>query len=123
MQINLDDGPAVYRIRSYENKALQINQTLYTQSLTLCGQKVWTETYLSPQSSIEEAECFLKLLAFTPQIVLFGTGEQHEFLAPKLQKFFHQQAIGVESMNTASATRTYNVLIAEGRVVVASLKI
>lgn len=56
-----------------------------------------------------------------PEVVLVGTGDRfrllpREFLAP-----LQAVGIGVEVMDTPAACRTFNVLLAEGRKVVAAL--
>jgi uncharacterized protein len=53
--------------------------------------------------------------------VIIGTGERQHFLPPLLMMEFHGQGIGAEVMSTAAACRTFNVLVSEGRNVVAAL--
>lgn len=54
-------------------------------------------------------------------VVLFGTGERAALLMPDLRKALQAKGLMVEAMATGAACRTYNVLIAEGRRVVAAL--
>ena len=56
-----------------------------------------------------------------PEIVLLGTGARQVFPAAHVMMFFHARGIGVEVMATRAACRTFNVLVAEGRRVVAAL--
>ena len=56
-----------------------------------------------------------------PEIVLLGTGAAFSFPEPRKLASLHQAGIGVEVMDTAAACRTYNILMAEGRNVVAAL--
>ena len=56
-----------------------------------------------------------------PELVLFGSGSRLRFVAPRLLRSLLERGIGVETMDTAAACRTYNVLLAEGRSVVAGL--
>ena len=62
-----------------------------------------------------------KLIEQRFEIILIGSGEQTDFLAPELIGLCGQQGIGVECMPTRSACRTFNVLAAESRRVVAIL--
>lgn len=55
------------------------------------------------------------------EIVLLGTGEQLRFPSHEIRQAFAQKGIGFETMATAAACRTYNVLVAEGRGVTALL--
>ena len=66
-------------------------------------------------------EHFEALLATDPEVVLLGTGEQHRFAHPRLLASLASRRIGIESMSTGAACRTYNILMAEGRRVVALL--
>lgn len=67
------------------------------------------------------AEHFSQLLAFEPELVIFGSGPRIRFAHPSLLKPLLERRIGIETMDTAAACRTYNVLLAEGRSVVAAL--
>jgi len=69
------------------------------------------------------AEHFELLLPFQPEIVLLGTGITLRFPCPSITKKLISLKIGVEVMDTSAACRTYNILMAEGRNVVAALLI
>lgn len=61
-------------------------------------------------------EDFEVLLARQPEIVLLGTGNRQRFPHPRLTAGLAARAgIGIESMATVAACRTYNILMAEGR--------
>ena len=67
------------------------------------------------------AEHFAALAALAPELVIFGSGSRLRFPPAALLRTLIEQRIGVETMDTAAACRTYNVLLAEGRSVVAAL--
>jgi len=54
-------------------------------------------------------------------VVLLGTGKSLVFPDPALRKALRAQGLNVEAMDSGAACRTYNVLMAEGRRVVAAL--
>lgn len=56
-----------------------------------------------------------------PELVVFGSGRRLRFVAPALLRSLLERGIGVETMDTAAACRTYNILAAEGRRVTAAL--
>ena len=64
---------------------------------------------------------FTPLAGNHPELVLFGSGLKLRFAQPALLQGLIQQRIGVETMDTAAACRTYNILAGEGRRVVAAL--
>lgn len=55
------------------------------------------------------------------EILLFGCGKKQRFIPAQQLIHFVQQGVGVESMDTAAACRTFNVLASEGRKVAAVL--
>ena len=67
------------------------------------------------------AEHFALLAASGAELVIFGSGPRIRFVKPALLKPLIERRIGVETMDTAAACRTYNVLLAEGRSVIAAL--
>jgi uncharacterized protein len=58
-----------------------------------------------------------------PELVLLGSGRRLRFVSPALLAPLLSQRVGVETMDTAAACRTFNILAGEGRRVVAALLI
>lgn len=56
-----------------------------------------------------------------PELLIFGTGPKLRFVRPVALQALMSQRIGVETMDTAAACRTYNILVGEGRRVAAAL--
>jgi uncharacterized protein len=68
-------------------------------------------------------EHFSVLGESSPELVIFGSGERLRFVKPAFMRRLIEQGIGVETMDTLAACRTYNILAGEGRRVVAALLI
>lgn len=66
---------------------------------------------------------FEPLLALRPEVVILGSGARLRFAHPSAYRALIEARIGLETMDTAAACRTYNVLASEGRTVVAALMI
>ncbi len=64
---------------------------------------------------------FEQLARIRPELVVFGSGERLRFPRPVLLRPLVEAGIGIETMDTAAACRTYNILAGEGRRVVAAL--
>lgn len=64
---------------------------------------------------------FESILALSPEVVILGTGATLRFPHPALTRPLAQAAVGFEAMDTKAACRTFNILMAEGRQVVAAL--
>ncbi|QBQ54864.1 Mth938-like domain-containing protein [Nitrosococcus wardiae] len=76
-----------------------------------------------PPASFSELEKshFQSLLELKPEVVVVGTGERLRFPASYLVEPLLRHQVGVEFMDTAAACRTYNILVGEGRRVIAAL--
>lgn len=54
-------------------------------------------------------------------VLLLGTGLRQVFPPPAIIQAFAERQLGLEPMSTGAAARTYNVLLAEKRLVAAAL--
>ena len=70
-----------------------------------------------------DARHFEQLAALQPELVIFGSGQQIRFPQGFWIKSLIEHQIGLETMDTQAACRTYNVLAGEGRKVIAALLI
>ncbi|MFM6992055.1 MAG: Mth938-like domain-containing protein [Rhodoferax sp.] len=64
---------------------------------------------------------FEPLLAWDIELVLFGSGSRVQFPHPQWLAPLYARRIGVETMDTQAACRTFNFLAGEGRKVAAAL--
>ncbi len=69
------------------------------------------------------AELFDQLAQIKPELVIFGSGGILRFPSPVLQRALMAARIGLETMDTLAACRTYNILAGEDRHVLAVLLI
>ena len=69
------------------------------------------------------AQHFEVLAALKPELVIFGSGSRLRFPQGAWIKSLVEQQIGLETMDTPAACRTYNILAGEGRSVVVALLI
>ena len=74
-----------------------------------------------PNSTIVELteDDFEPLIKSRPELILLGTGKKPVFPPRELVFSLARQGIGLESMDTRAACRTFNILIGEGRKVAA----
>lgn len=106
-------------IRSYEPGRIQVNGIVYSESLILTVDTA-TAWPVADMASLTP-DHLAALLAHGPDLVLLGTGERQQFPAPRLCRPLAEAGVGLEVMTTAAAARTFNVLVAEDRRVVAAL--
>ena len=120
MKFALEPLEQGYTIKAYAPEWIQINTEKHYQSLLLMPDQIigkWPITN-SDQISVDDIQV---LADYQPQIILLGTGASQQILAPKLFASLMAQGIGYEVMATGAACRTYNVLLSEGRKVLAAL--
>ena len=67
------------------------------------------------------ADHFETLVATQPELVIFGSGSRLRFPKPVFLRALMQARIGIETMDTLAACRTYNILAGEGRHVAVAL--
>jgi uncharacterized protein len=114
------DARASQSITAHGEGWIEVNRERYTSSLIVSamGERLdW------PCQSFEELQSadFERILALGPELVLFGSGARLRFPNPQWLAPLYARRIGVETMDTGAACRTYNFLAAEGRRVVAAL--
>lgn len=107
--INRIDGPRIW-----------VNGEVHESSLLV----PWRGAVLRWQPDAWEqldAAHFDDILALKPELVIFGSGTRLRFVAPALYRSLIERRIGIETMDTLAACRTFTVLANEGRTVVAAL--
>jgi len=68
-----------------------------------------------------QASHFARLAEMDVELVLFGSGSHIRFPQPQWLEALYARRIGLETMDTQAACRTFNFLSGEGRKVVAAL--
>lgn len=115
--IALGDAPV---IRRYGPGFIVVNDETVTASVVVTPEGVRADW--PPQSYIElAAEHCTILAAHKADVILLGTGSRQRFPPRAVMERLAASGAGFEIMGTAAACRTYNVLLNEGRRVVAGL--
>ena len=120
MDFNLEIPRDHLFIRSISDEGIRVGNDYYTGSFILSGQQVITDWKVDSIEEIAE-ETLLPIFDMQPEVVLIGCGKTQQFLPPATQALFFSRNVGFEVMITDAACRTFNVLVAEGRNVVAAL--
>jgi len=110
-------------ITAYGEGWIAVNGQRHTHSLVLTssGQLApWSCTRFE-DLTVADFSALTRAMPEGPELVIFGSGSKLRFVSPALLSGLIAQRIGVETMDTAAACRTYNILAAEGRRVVAAL--
>jgi len=116
-----EDSPSEgYFITAYDASSIQVNGKNFSQSLVIAPDKIieqWPPSNIATLS----ADHIKAIGELEPEMVLLGTGNKLTFPAIETYALLIQQGIGVDVMDTGAACRTYNILMSEGRRVVAGL--
>ncbi|KPK38931.1 MAG: hypothetical protein AMJ69_07050 [Gammaproteobacteria bacterium SG8_47] len=91
-----------------------------TTSLILSAEHIIADWPPQRWDEVRE-EHFEAVLALEPELILFGSGANLRLPPVALVRDVNARGIGLETMDTAAACRTFNILVAEGRHVVAAL--
>lgn len=107
-------------IQAYEPGKLRINNVDYTHSLILTPTQVLPDWRPHNFTAIE-ANDFQSVLHLQPDVILLGVGVNLVFPTYAVLAEVYTARVGIEVMTTAAACRTYNLLVSDGRKVVAAL--
>lgn len=119
MQLAAETTTAYPMIQRYHNSSITIAEQNYRDPIIVYQGDV-IDWQVAGIADFNKASLAL-LLDLAAEVVILGTGQQNHFLSAELAVCFQQQGKGLEVMNTSAACRTYNLLLAEGRPVVAGL--
>lgn len=120
MDITQDIADAKYTITGYNDDCIFVNDEPYRQSLIVSPDSLITPWEVSRADQLNE-ENLAQVIRALPEIVIIGTGEKLVLPDPKIIAYFAQYQIGLETMNTPAACRTYGVLAAEARKVMVAI--
>jgi uncharacterized protein len=119
MKFQLETAPGKNLFTAYGAGYVAINNVRHERALVISGDAVQFEW--PAQWDDLAASHFEFLRGMQPEIVLLGTGPTQRFPSPALSRCLFEARIGFEVMATPAVCRTYNILAAEGRNVVAAL--
>lgn len=120
MKLQADRAEGVNVINAYTRQSVSINGQEHHGSVLVPPSGAPLAWPAATLADLTEAH-FEQIAALNPELVVFGSGPTLRFPPPALMRALMQRRIGVETMDTAAACRTYNILVGEGRQVVAAL--
>lgn len=105
-------------VRRVSAHALVVDEREFSASLVLAPDQAIVD--FAPRNVAELDDTAIDtVLSLAPALVLLGTGARQQFPAQAVMAAFLRRGIGIEAMDNAAAARTFNLLAAEGRRVVA----
>ncbi len=107
-------------LRGYSSSGFQVNDEFVSGSVILYPREVHS-CPISEDTEITNQLLEPHLKFLRPDMVLIGVGHNPQHLYQPLREYARKQGVGIDIMSTSSACRTWNVLLSEGRQVVACL--
>lgn len=142
MQLQSESNPALNTVTAYGPDYIEINEVPYGQAVYFAPEgevRQWMvqrigdidagvlrqvaglgESKPDPMAFLDGGATEQKP-ADAPEVLLVGTGLKQHLLASHITQPLLRMGIGIEAMSTEAAARTYNILMSEGRRVVAAL--
>lgn len=120
MKFQPDTADGANVITRAEPGRIWVGPQAYAHSIVVPWQGTVEAWHAATRAELQPGH-FERLVALGPELVIFGSGARLAFVPPALQRALIEARIGVETMDTAAACRTYNVLASERRKVVAAL--
>ena len=120
MKLHSSRATALNTLTAYGEGWLEINAQRYPHAVLVRPEapvQAWAPATFEALSAAD----FEVIAALAPEVVLLGTGARQRFPSPRLIAALSARRIGVEAMDTGAACRTYNILMTEGRAVLAAL--
>jgi uncharacterized protein len=120
MKLHSSNTEKYQTVTGYDQSGVEINAQRYDYSVLVMPEtppRAWNVTRFEDLT----AGHFEEIALDKPDVVVLGTGERQRFVHPRLVASLLDQRVGVESMDSHAACRTYNILMGEGRKVTLAL--
>lgn len=119
LELDLADQTA-NKIRSYSDNAFRVKDTIINSNIVISRNQL-QQNWFSEGYKKFASQHLDEFIEQKPEIIILGTGLTLNLPEENLTAYVNQYNIGFEVMDTGAACRSYNVLIDEGRDVVACL--
>ncbi len=107
-------------IQTVTQTSITVSGDSFSGPIALTPDEVIGDWQPRPVAELREAH-FDDLFGRLPELIILGTGATSEFPPRELVFALARRGIGLETMDTPAAARTFNVLATEGRQVAAVL--
>ncbi len=122
MALHLDSNTNHKLFTGHGAGYVAVNGQIYQRPVVVLPEELRTDWPATDFVSLNESH-FDYFLALKPEVLLLGTGTKQHFAHPNLYRELIRARISIEFMDTPAACRTYNILVAEDRKVVAAVLI
>lgn len=120
MKLHADSPTALNTVTAYGPGFVEVNSLRHQRPLLVMPDRpveAWNVTSFDSLTTDD----FVRLRELAPELVVLGTGARQRFAHPRLTRPLLESRIGCEAMTSPAACRTYNILMGEGRKVLAAI--
>lgn len=116
----MDPAGSALQVRRYGSEGVQVGEQWLTAPCLLTAQQLVADWTPHGFATLDAADLD-RLFALATDLVLVGLSTADRIPPPNLRREFRTRGIALESMELGAACRTFNVLVQEGRPVLAAL--
>jgi uncharacterized protein len=120
MKLHTEAFGSLNTVTAYGPGFIEINAVRFEHAVVLMPEGLLQSWPITAVEGIESTH-IEALMAHKPDVIILGTGARQRFLHPRVTSPATSAHVGVEAMDSQAASRTYNILMAEGRRVLAAV--
>jgi uncharacterized protein len=120
LKLHLSNPGETKLFTAHDKDHVMVSGERYGHSIAVMAGEVRNDWAVPEFEALSEAH-FDYFLPLKPDVLLLGTGSCQRFPHPRLYRSLTDAGVGVECMDTPAACRTYNILVVEGRKVIAAI--
>lgn len=122
MQLVQEPAEFRYVLRGVSAEGVRVNQRTLGRSFLISPNQL-REDWRPDSIEALQPDDFEAAFDWQPEVILLGSGPRLRFPAPAVLASVLRRGVGLETMDSGAAARTFNVLAGEGRRVVAAFLI
>jgi uncharacterized protein len=120
MRFTMDPTAAPLSVRRYDDNGVVIGERLLTRPFVVTADRLIAEWTTQPLAALQVADLD-PVFALDIELLLIGTRAAERIAPLAIRRLCRARGLALESMELGAACRTFNVLLAEGRLVGAAL--
>jgi len=120
MRLVLDSDPKIHTIRRYGQGEVHVGEQVLRGPCIVSATRIVADWAARSAATLDEAQ-LAPLLELRPAVILLGLRGGDAPPPRALVVQLQRRGVGIETMLLGAACRTYNVMVHEGRAVVAGL--
>ncbi|NBD21392.1 hypothetical protein GTZ97_12030 [Aquabacterium fontiphilum] len=120
MKLQPDRAEGVNVIHAYTADSISVNGTAHPHAVLVPHTGEVLPWDAASWEALTEVH-FAHIAQARPELVVFGSGARLRFVKPALLRPLIEARIGIETMDSAAACRTFNFLVGEGRRVMGAI--